>query len=152
MKFLTFFCNTFLKFLQCWSEYCSREYCFNIVYITFLLTVWRRHNNCAVLTIFNTLWSARYVGWKVDVVWILIKTNCPIFKSEALSNFFSSTGSLVSLESQSSSACSLYIYFSLSTASCSGSVLMYLQYFEDGLVYLQVDPCQKLRRMVTQGC
>ena len=47
------------------------------------------------LSIFNTLWSARYLGWKVYAVWFLINTGCPIFISDALLNFLSCTGYLV---------------------------------------------------------
>ena len=68
-----------------------------------------------------------YLGWKVDVVWFFIRTSCPIFKFGTLSNFLSSSGSLLFLELWSSSACSFHIHLSLSTASSPGSILRCLQ-------------------------
>ena len=113
IKTWTFFCGAFLKFLKSWSECGSREYCFNMIYITFLLlTIQRRHDYCDIINYFISLWSARYLGWKVDVVWFLIKTSCPIFKSDALLNFLSSSGSLLCLELQSSSTCSFHTHLS----------------------------------------
>ena len=151
---MTFFCYTFLKFLKSWSECCSRRYCFNTVYIHFFSFLSGENMiTVLLLAIFIILWSAMYLGWKVDAIWFLIKTSCSIFKSEALSNFLSSRGYFVSLESQSSSACNLHIHciwvcrllaaLVLFLGTCSSS--------EDGSVYLWVDPCQKLRRMVTWG-
>ena len=103
------------------------------------------------LTIFIILWSARYLGWKVDAVCFLTKTSYPIFKFDALLNFLSSSGFCfawsheVVLHAASTYiwVCLLLVVLVLSLHTCSN--------FGDDLVYLQVDPCWKLRRKVTQG-
>ena len=83
IAFLPFLQDTFLKLFKTWGDialtWCILHF-FSLPSTEATITV-------LSLTIFIILWSAKFLGWKVDAAWFFIKTSCPILKFDALLNF-----------------------------------------------------------------